>query len=126
MGDGIAQQGSVTAATERVERAAERVFGGWALIIGGVLLFGAQLLIALLPAPPAAPSGLARWVHEYAFPLSMSDELLFFGGLHTVLLLIGVGLIAAGVAVRKENARRRLPSQASARVPSRFSAPTPG
>jgi hypothetical protein len=179
VGDGIEQQGSVTTATERFERAAERVFGGWALIIGGVLLFGAQSLIALLPAPPAAPSGLARWVHEYAFPLSMSDELLFFaivcltpgvvvlfrttrfrrpvssligcsslllamtllgvlvvvggrlvypvfgislsedaialvvslffGGLHSVLLFMGVGLIAAGFAFRQENAGRRLP-----------------
>jgi hypothetical protein len=179
MGDGIEQQGSGTTATERLERVAERVFGGWALIIGGVLLFGAQFLIALLPAPPAAPSGLARWVQEYAFPLSMSDELLFFaivcltpgvvvlfrttrfrrpvssllgcsslllamtllgvlvvvggrlvypvfgisllddvialvvslffGGLHAVLLFMGVGLIAASFALRQENAWRRLP-----------------
>jgi hypothetical protein len=176
MGDLIEQQGSVTTATERFERAAEQVFGGWALIIGGVLLFGAQFLIALLPAPPAAPSGLARWAHEYAFPLSTSDELLFFaivcltpgvvvlfrttrfqrpvssllgcsslllamtllgvlvvvdgrlvypvfgislsddaialvvslflGGLHSVLLFMGVGLIAAGFALRQENAGR--------------------
>lgn len=179
MGDGIDQQGSVTIATERFERAAERVFGGWALIVGGALLFGAQFLITLLPAPPAAPSGLARWVHEYAFPLSMSNELLFFaivcltpglavlfrttrsghpvssllgcsslllamavlgvlvviggrlvypvfdiplsddvtalvvsllfGGLHAVLLFMGVGLIAAGFALRQENAGRWLP-----------------
>jgi hypothetical protein len=179
MGSGIEQQGSITTAIERFERAAERVFGGWALIIGGVLLFGAQFLIALLPAPPAAPSGLARWVDEYAFPLKMSDELLFFaivclapgvvvlfrttwlrrpvssllggsslllamtllgvlvvvggqlvypvfgillsddaivlvvslfyGGLHAVLLFMGVGLIAAGLALRQENAGRRLP-----------------
>jgi len=179
MGDRIGQQGSVTTETEGFERTAERVFGGWALIIGGVLLFGAQSLIALLPAPSAAHSGLARWVHDYAFPLSMSDELLFlaivclapgvvvlfrttrsrhpvssllgcsslllamtllgvlvvvggrlvypvfgitlsddaialvvslfFGGLHSVLLFMGVGLIAAGFALRHESAGGWLP-----------------
>jgi hypothetical protein len=179
MGGGTEQQGSVTAATERIQRGAERVFGGWALIIGGVLLFGAQSLLALLPVPPAAVFGLARWVHEYAFPLSMTDELLFFaivcltpgvvalfrttrlrrpvssllgcsslllamallavlvvvggrlvypvfgislsddaiglvvslffGGLHSVLLFMGVGLVAAGLAFRQENAWRWLP-----------------
>jgi hypothetical protein len=78
LGDGIDQQVSVSTADECSERAAVRAFGGWALIVGGVLLFGALVVIALLPAPPAAPSELARWVHEYAFRLSVCDELLFF------------------------------------------------
>jgi hypothetical protein len=177
--DGIEQQGSPATVNERFGQTAQRVFGGWALIIGGVLLFGAQLLIALLPAPPAAPSELTRWVRAHSFSLSMSDELLFFavvcltpgvivlfratrlrrpvssllgcsslllamallgvlvviggrlvypvfgislsddaialvvslffGGLHSVLLFLGVGLIAAGFALRQENAGRRLP-----------------
>lgn len=179
MGDRIDPQGSVSTATERSDRAAERAFGGWALIVGGVLLFGAQVVIALLPTPPVAPSGSARWVNEYASRLSMSDELLFFavvcltpgvvalfrttrfrrpvssllgccslllamtllgvlvvvggrmvypvfgislsndgialvvslffGGLHSVLLFIGVGLVAAGFALRQPNGWRWLP-----------------
>jgi hypothetical protein len=176
--DGIDPQWSVSTATGRSERAAERDLGGRALIIGGVLMFVAQLVIALLPAPPFAPSGLARWVTENALRLSMSDELLFFavvcltpgvvalfrttrfrrpvssllgccslllamtllavlvviggrmvypvfgislsddaialvislffGGLHSVLLFVGVGLVAAGIALRQENAWRWL------------------
>jgi hypothetical protein len=179
MSDRIDQQDSVSNANERSGRAAVRAFGGWALIVGGVLLFGAQVAIALLPAPSAAPAELARWVHEYASRLSMSDELLFFavvcltpgvvvlfgttrfrrpvssllgccslllamtllgvvvvvggrlvypvlgislsndaialvvslffGGLHSVLLFIGVGLVAAGFALRQGNAWRWLP-----------------
>jgi hypothetical protein len=49
------------------------------------------------------------------FGISLSDDAialvvsLFFGGLHSVLLFMGVGLIAAGFALRQENAGRRLP-----------------
>ena len=55
------------------------------------------------------------------FSISLSHDAtalvvsLFFGGLHSVLLLMGVGLIAVG-----------FPSQASPRAGSRFSAPIPG
>ena len=179
MSDRIDQQDSVSNANERSGRAAVRAVGGWALIVGGLLLFGAQVAIALLPAPSAAPAELARWVHEYASRLSMSDELLFFavvcltpgvvvlfgttrlrrpvssllgccslllamtllgvvvvvggrlvypvfgislsndaialvvslffGGLHSVLLFLGVGLVSTGVAFRQQNAWRWLP-----------------
>ncbi|WP_194827869.1 hypothetical protein [Nocardia sp. XZ_19_231] len=74
----------------------EQTFGGWALIVGGTLLFGALLLIALLPPAPAAHSELARWVQEHSFQLSMSDELMFFASVcltpATIILLRTVRL----------------------------------
>ena len=54
------------------------------------------------------------WLVYPVFGISLSHDAtalvvsLFFGGLHSVRLLMGVGLIAAGFAVRQENAGRRL------------------
>jgi hypothetical protein len=49
------------------------------------------------------------------FGITLSDDAialvvsLFFGGLHAVLLFMGVGIIAAGFALRQGNSGRRLP-----------------
>ena len=78
MGEGIEQPRSGPTTTGRSGPGAERVFGGWALILGGALLFGALLPVVLLPAPPASPAGIARWVDAHTVALSISDEFLFF------------------------------------------------
>jgi hypothetical protein len=74
MGDEPDTRGFGSASAKHFERTA----GGVALVVGGILLFGALLAIALLPAPPAALSGVVRWVKEHSVPLSLSDELMFF------------------------------------------------
>ena len=56
----------------------ERIWGGWAFIVGGFLLYGAQLTVLLLPPPPPEPADVAPWVLEHTTQLAISNELLFF------------------------------------------------
>jgi hypothetical protein len=52
--------------------------GGWALMLGGILLYVAQVVLALVPAPPAEAEALSQWVATNGTPLSVVDELLAF------------------------------------------------
>lgn len=81
--------------------------GGLVLILGGILLYCAQLIVAFLPRPPAAQALLTQWTRHNALQLSVSNELFFFAILclipaiivlyqtikprHTISMLAGCG-----------------------------------
>jgi hypothetical protein len=159
-------------------RLSVQVFGGLSFLIGGTLLSGTLMLIALLPRPTAEPGALMDWVVSHSPRISLSNELmfvavvflmpavlalgrigwrssvsaavvgssslllalivlavlvmiegrlvypvfgitlsggnialvvsLFYGGLHEVQLLLGIGLVAFGICVLRSSSRLRL------------------
>ena len=56
----------------------QRLWGGWAFIVGGFLLYGAQLTVLLLPPPPPVSVDVVPWVLKHTTQLAIGNELLFF------------------------------------------------
>jgi hypothetical protein len=50
----------------------ETVVGGWLLLFGGIFLFAARTLIAVLPQVPVAPNEILAWVGQNSWPLDDS------------------------------------------------------
>lgn len=73
------------------ESAPESRVGGWAFIVGGALLFGSLLMIALLPSPPPHAPALIEWINDNAVQISISNEFMFFA---VVVLLPALAVLA--------------------------------
>eukprot|EP01114_Cavostelium_apophysatum_P024041 TRINITY_DN9275_c0_g1_i1.p1 TRINITY_DN9275_c0_g1~~TRINITY_DN9275_c0_g1_i1.p1 ORF type:complete len:215 (-),score=18.56 TRINITY_DN9275_c0_g1_i1:67-711(-) len=90
-------------------------FGGWALLLSGILFSVQFAFVQFVPDPPLADANWPAWLAEWRFNLSMADELLFFATLLLVpavfalyrslsaiapiQALLGCGLLSAVVPV---------------------------
>lgn len=72
-------------------------------MVGGALLSGSLLLIALLRVPPAGHIALVAWVENHSSQISVSNELLFFG-----VVILAPAVLSAGQLLRKSSSTAAL------------------
>lgn len=88
-------------------------FGGFTLIIAGILLLAQYLFALPIPKPPVGDTELMKWIKVWSFNISMIDEISFFAtifmipsiaALYHILVkvnknktIFGCGLLAASI-----------------------------